>query len=669
MGVNEELQKLRGDIRYHDRKYYVDAAPELTDLEYDRLLQRLRDLESQHPELITADSPTQRIGDEVSGDLEQVEHRVPMLSIENTYSSDELESFLARAGRNLEEDVVPWVLELKIDGVAASIVYEDGVLTQAVTRGNGKIGDDVTHNVRVIGDVPLRLSGSPPPLLEVRGEVYMTNQDLSQLNLLRAQNDQPPFANTRNVTAGTIRLQDPKVASERSMRFFCHGVGYCDGLKSTSHMEFLEQLKSFGLPVTPHVHYFESATQVVQQIDALQAQFHELDFEVDGLVLKINDFQQREKLGATSKSPRWVVAYKIEKYEAVTRLNEIRVQVGKTGAVTPVAELEPVELAGTTVSRASLHNAEEIERKDVRVGDWVVVEKAGKIIPHIVRVELHRREHSLAPYKFPTQCPECESNLKKDEGGVYIRCINEDCPAKLSQRLRYFASRAAMDIDGLGEKIVDQLVESGIVKSFADLYRIEEDQLLTLESFGVRKARKLLRGLGLSKDRGLARVLGAISIRHVGTSVATLLATEFPKIESLQEATVEELAAVDEIGETIARSVRDFLGSEYGQETVNGLREVGVKLEEDVIVSGSNDKKPEVLEGKTLVVTGTLTRYKREEIKQLIVRLGGKAAGSVSKSTDYLVAGEKAGSKLVKANQLGVPVISEDEFSEMIGNT
>lgn len=661
----KRIQELIELIRYHDRKYYVEADPEITDLEYDRLFHELKQLEAAHPDLVQADSPTQRIGDEVLGGLQQIEHRVPMLSIENTYSLEELANFLSRVQKNLGTSSVEWVLELKIDGVAAAIVYEDGHLVRAVTRGDGKSGDDVTHNIRTISDVPLKLAGTAPKILEVRGEVYMTNSDLAQLNLKQAADGQPAFKNTRNVTAGTIRLLDPKLAAERKMRFFCHGVGYCEGIQAVNHMDFLSELRELGLPATPHVHKFQSAEEVLQRIDSIQAQLHELDFEVDGLVLKVNRFDQREQLGSTSKSPRWVVAYKIEKYEAVTRLNEIRVQVGKTGAITPVAELEPVQLAGTTVSRASLHNAEEIERKDIRVGDWVVVEKAGKIIPHIVRVELHRRSSDSQPYSFPTHCPECNTQLTKDEGGVYIRCPNANCSAKFRQRLRYFAGRSAMDIDGLGEKIVDQLVEAGLVETFADLYKLEESQLLTLESFGKRKAEKLLDGIQASKQRGLARVLAAISIRHVGTRVATVLAKRFVSIERLQAASVEDLAATEEIGQIIAESVYDFLHSENGIATIQSLAEVDVKLCEEISVEAPNSGAS-ILDGKTLVVTGTLVKFKRDEIEELIEKLGGRAASSVSKNTDYLVAGENAGSKLDKARQLGIPILSEAEFQELV---
>jgi DNA ligase (NAD+) len=664
--VKTQVEQLRDQIRYHDRKYYVEAAPEITDLEYDRLFQQLKQLEHEHPQLVTADSPTRRIGDEIVGDLVQVRHRVPMLSIDNTYNIAELSSFFARAQKNLGSAAIQWVMELKVDGVAAAVVYENGLLVRAVTRGNGEVGDDITHNIRTILGVPLRLIGDPPPLLEVRGEVYMTNSDLVQLNVRRAAEGQPAFANTRNVTAGTIRLQDPKLCAERKLRFFCHGVGYCDGIKAANHVDFLRELQSYGLPITPNVRLFESAQAVEEAIDELNASLHQLDFEVDGLVFKINDFEQREQLGTTSKSPRWVAAYKFEKYEAVTRLNEIRVQIGKTGTITPVAELEPVQLAGTTVSRASLHNAEEIERKDIRVGDWVVVEKAGKIIPHVVRVELHRRDESVVPFVFPTHCPQCGELLSKDEGGVYIRCSNPSCQAKLRQRIRYFASRDAMDIDGLGEKIVDLLVDADLVDGFGDLYRLSEGQLLTLESFGKRKAEKLLAGIEASKTRGLTRVLAAISIRHVGSRVAMQLAKKFPTIDLLMAASVEDLSSVDEIGQIIAESVYQFLHDDYGQKVIEDLKHVGVKLTEDIGPAVENQAAG-VFAGKTLVVTGTLVKFKRDDIEGIIERHGGRAASSVSKNTDFVIAGEKAGSKLEKAQQLGVRVISEDEFEQLLG--
>ena len=666
-----EIARLRDQIRYHNRKYYVEAAPEISDLEYDRLLKRLERLEAEHPELVTPDSPTQRIGDQRVEGLEEVRHRVPMLSIDNTYSIEELRAYADRTQKLLPDESIEWVVELKIDGVAVCLVYEEGLLVRGVTRGNGRTGDDVTHNIRTVRGVPLRLSGeNVPPVLEVRGEVYMTNSDLVRLNEDQQQRGEAPFANTRNVTAGSIRLLDPKICAARRLRFFGHGVGYAEGLRAQTHMEFLDEIRSYGLPATPQVECFGSFDAAVEHCETLIERLHELDFEIDGLVLKVNRFDQRERLGSTSKSPRWLIAYKFEKYEATTRLNRIRVQIGKTGAVTPVAELEPVQLAGTTVSRASLHNADEIQRKDVRQGDVVVVEKAGKIIPHIVRVEKHERKGRLKRFIFPETCPECDTRLvrdtigEKDEPGVYIRCPNHRCPAQVKERIQYFASRNAMDIEGLGDKLVDQLVARGLVLSYGDLYRLEgkQHELLGLERMGRKSVDNLLDGIEASKERGLARLLNALSIRHVGARVAAVLAENFGSVDALLDAEADQLSEINEIGPIIAESVHDWLHSEFGAETIEDLRSQGVKMEAAAAAGGSR-----VLEGKTLVVTGTLKKHTRDEIQALIVRHGGRPASSVSKNTDYLVAGEKAGSKLAKAQKLGVPVLSEDEFEKLLG--
>jgi DNA ligase (NAD+) len=588
-----------------------------------------------------------------------------MLSIDNTYSLDELRKYGERTAKLLEGEPIEWVVELKIDGVAVSLVYEAGRLVRGVTRGNGRVGDDITHNARTICDVPLKLSAEePPPVLEVRGEIYMTNSDLVRLNETQQRDGKPPFANTRNVTAGSIRQLDPRICAQRRLRMFCHGLGYVEGLRATTHMEFLDELRSYGLPATPHVECFGSFDAAVAHCEELIERLHELDFEIDGLVLKANRFDQRERLGSTSKSPRWLIAYKFEKYEATTRLVDIRVQVGKTGAITPVAELEPVELAGTIVSRASLHNADEIERKDVRRGDVVVVEKAGKIIPHIVRVEKHERKGSPRKFVFPTVCPECETPVAKDEGGVYIRCPNLECPAQVRERIQYFASRNAMDIEGLGDKLVEQLVGTGLVSNYGDLYRLEDrqDRLLGLERMGRKSADNLLAGIEASKGRGLARLLNALSIRHVGTRVAAVLAESFPSMAPLTAASVEQLSEINEIGPIIAQSVYEFLHGEFGMETIAELQQLGVNMES----TAAAVEGPRVLEGKTLVVTGTLVKYTRDEIKDLITRHGGRAASSVSKKTDYVVAGEKAGSKRTKAQQLDVPVLSEEEFDKLL---
>ncbi len=557
---------------------------------------------------------------------------------------------------------IAWVVELKIDGVAVSVTYERGQMVQAATRGDGRTGDDITHNMRTVIDAPLRLSDKPPAVLEVRGEIYMTNADLVRLNEAQTKRGEPLYANTRNCAAGSIRLLDPRLAARRRLRLFCHGVGYVEGLKAKNHMDFLAELRRYGLPPTPHVECFDDFEAAVAHCEELIERLHELDFEVDGLVLKVNDFAQRERLGSTSKSPRWTIAYKFEKYEATTKLLDIRVQVGKAGTITPVADLEPVELAGTVVKRASLHNADEIERKDVRIGDTVVVEKAGKIIPHIVRVEKHERHGHPRKFVFPTHCPECNTTLVQDSGGVYIRCPNSECPAQIKERLRYFASRNAMDIEGLGDKLVDQLVATGAVRSYGDLYRLNLDTLVNLERMGQKSSESLLAAIETSKSRGLTRLLNALSIRHVGARVAAVLAEHFQSMARLEQAGVAELAEIQEIGPVIADSVHSFLHGHFGRRTIEDLTSLGLKMS----APHAPRRAAGEIAGKTFVVTGTLEKYGRDEIEELITQLGGRAASSVSKNTDYVVAGEKAGSKLAKARELKIPVLSEREFEALL---
>ena len=665
--VQGEVDRLREQIRHHDLRYYVDAEAEISDLEYDRLVARLRKLEAAHPHLVTPDSPTQRVGEQPIEALQPIQHRLPMLSIDNTYSVDELREYGARVAKLLSGETIEWVVELKVDGVAVSLMYERGLLKYGATRGNGVVGDDITHNIKTVLGVPLRLSGRHvPSVLEVRGEVYMTNADLVRLNQDQAAKGEKLFANSRNVAAGTVRMLDPRICAHRRLRLFCHGVGYAEGLRAETHMDFLKEIRGYGLPATPLVECFDSFDGAVAHCEELIERLHELEFEIDGLVLKVNRLEQRARLGSTSKSPRWVIAYKFEKYEGSTRVNDIRVQVGKTGTITPVADLEPIELAGTTVSRASLHNAEEIERKDVRIGDVVVVEKAGKIIPHVVRVEKHLREKPLRKFHFPTHCPECGTAVVKDEGGVYIRCPHPSCPAQIKERLRYFASRNAMDIEGLGDKLVDQLVNDGLVTSYGDLYRLTLAQLTGLERMGEKSSENLLAGIEASKSRGLARLLNALAIRHVGARVATVLADHFGSMTALAEADEEELSEVMEIGPTIAKSVYEFLHGKTGRATIDELAELGIKMSSPK-ARVAKAAASGVLAGKTLVVTGTLENYQREEIEELITQLGGRAASSVSSKTDYVVAGTKAGSKLDKANKLGVKVLTEGQFNKLIG--
>ncbi|HMP80166.1 MAG TPA: NAD-dependent DNA ligase LigA [Pirellulaceae bacterium] len=662
--VSRHIETLREQIRYHDRKYYVEAEPAISDLEYDRLVRQLKELELAHPELVTPDSPTQRIGDSPVEYLEQVAHRVPMLSIENTYEVGELLDFGLKAEKSLG-GAAEWVVEWKIDGVAIALIYEDGSLVRAVTRGNGAVGDDITHNARTVGDVPLKLLGDDLPVrLEVRGEVYMETAELDRLNQRQRTEELPLYANTRNVTAGSIRLLDPRQCAERRLRMFCHGTGYCEGLSARTHMEFLNAIRRWGLPPTPQVQCFSSIREAAEYCERVTETMDELPFEVDGLVVKLNRFDQRDQLGVRSKSPRWVAAYKWEKYEATTRLVSIEVQVGKTGTITPVANLTPVLIAGTTVSRATLHNREEIERKDIRVGDLVVVEKAGKIIPRVVRVVPRERPADSVPFQFPSDCPACQTRLEKDTDGVYVRCPNWQCPAQLKERIRFFASRPGMDIEGLGEKLVEQLVAAKLVRVCGDLYRLTTADLLPLERMGQQSSEKLIAAISASKSRGMERLLSALSIRHVGTTVARLLARHFKDMDSLAQATVEELAAVNEIGDVIARSVYDFFHDGPGYEILGDLKQLGVRLtanEPAVTVLGQQ------LTGKTIVVTGTLSRFSRDEIHELIEKHGGKPSSSVSKKTSLVVAGSDAGSKLDKAQSLGVPVISEDELLGLMG--
>ncbi len=667
-GAAKRVATLRDLIRHHDRKYHVEAAPEISDLEYDRLVDELLELEDRFPDLVTPDSPTRRVAGEALDSLAPVRHPTPMLSIDNTYSADDLvawagkvEAFLAAAG---DPRPVAWILELKIDGVAVAVTYERGALVLAATRGNGTVGDDITHNARTIRDLPLRLDlADPPPRIEVRGEVYMANSDLVRLNEAQTREGKPPYANTRNVTAGSIRLLDPRECAERPLRFFCHGIGDTTGLGIASQSGLQAWARSAGLPVAGGGGRFTSIGALVEHGNALIEDLHALDFEVDGFVVKVDDFAQQRAAGTTSKNPRWAIAWKFEKFEATTTLAGIRVQVGRGGTVTPVADLEPVELAGTIVRRASLHNADEVARKDIRTGDVVVVEKAGKVIPHVVRVEKHRRTGAEIPWAPPTECPECGTAIVKDPDGVFLRCPNVGCPARVRERLRFFASRGAMDIEGLGDKLVEQLVATGLVGDYADLYRLTIDQLVPLERMGEKSAENLVKAIAASRSRGLARVLNGLGIRHVGPRVATILTDRFGSIARLSAAGVDDLASIDEIGPVIAATVHEWLASDHGQAVVGGLAEVGVSLAAPQGTAAAADGP---LVGKTLVVTGTLERYSRDEAEAAIRAAGGRASSSVSKKTDWLVAGSDAGSKLEKARKLGVAIVDEPAFTRLL---
>ncbi|MCR9119470.1 MAG: NAD-dependent DNA ligase LigA [bacterium] len=659
--LRNQIEQLRAEIRDHDRRYYVEGKPIITDLEYDQRMQQLQAYEAELGEPIPADSPTQRVGEQLTGDLQKWDHRLPMLSIENTYNIEELREFGQRVEKLLPDEEIEWVVELKIDGVAAALIYENGLFVRGLTRGDGDTGDDITHNLRTLHDVPLRLSGDPPPLLEVRGEVYITNPDLADLNEVRAEQGKETFANTRNTTAGVIRRKDPQEAASMKLKMFSHGLGYCEGLTSKTYAEFLQAIGEYGLAPTPVVEVFPNFEAAVQWCDTFVQDLPSLDFEIDGLVLKVNDLQQRERLGNRSKTPRWLVAYKWEKYEATTTVKEIVVEVGKTGKLTPGAIFETVPIAGTRVSKASLHNYDEVRRLDIRVGDTVLVEKAGKIIPRVVRVEKHLREGTLPETPIPTVCPDCAGELMKEPDGVDIRCINPACPAQFEERVVYYASRSAMDIDTLGEKRVQQLISAGLLNRLGDLYRLKTDDLTDLEKMGERSAEKLVKAIADSKSRGLARLLNGLTIFLVGDTVSELLASEFGTIEALQAASIEAITDIEGVGPKIAESVHKFLHSEIGRDTIDDLQRSGVDM-----TAPKKERAGDSLQGKTIVVTGTLEKYTRDEIKNLIKQHGGKAGSSVSSKTDYLVAGEKAGSKLKKAEELGVKVLTEEEFGQLI---
>jgi DNA ligase (NAD+) len=661
-----EIERLRDELNRHNYLYYIESRPEISDLEFDKLLKRLEALEKQHPELDSPDSPTHKVGGAPIEGFETVVHRLPMLSIDNVYDEAGVREFDARIRKLIDPgEHIDYVVEYKVDGVAVALIYENGSLTQAVTRGDGRQGDDITHNARTLIGVPLRLRGrNPPRVLEVRGEALISNSDFAHVRAAQAAAGEQPFANPRNATAGALKLLDPRQCAQRKVRFLAHGTGFVDPDEYRTHADFLAAVNAAGIPTTPRIKLLPGIDEALAYCQELMEQIHELDFEVDGFVIKVNDLAQRRRMGATSKNPRWLIAYKFERYEGVSRIEDISIQVGKTGALTPVAHLKPVEIAGTTVSRASLHNRDELMRLAVKIGDWVVVEKAGKIIPHVVRVEEHRRDGSERDFQFPTACPECGARVEQDEGGVYVRCPNPNCPAQLRESLRFFASRAAMDIEGLGIKLIEQLIDSGLVKSFADIYRLRDrrDELENLERMGEKSVDNLLEGVEASRSRPLWRLLTGLNIRHVGARTAQILADEFGTLDEITRQSAEQLADVLEIGPTIAQSVFDYFDSKIGRQIVAELREMGLNFGAPV-----EKKAAGPLTGKTVVVTGTLQKFSRDEIKELIHKQGGKPAGSVSKQTDFVVAGEKAGTKLDKARELGIRVLTEDEFVDLIG--
>jgi DNA ligase (NAD+) len=664
--IEDELHKLRDELRHHDELYYVNDRPEISDSEYDALLARLQELEAQHPGLITPDSPTQRVGGRPAEGFPEVIHRRPMLSLENTYNIEELVAFDQRCQRLAEGRPVEYVAELKIDGVSISLQYEDDILARGVTRGDGRIGEEVTQNARTIRSVPLKLraKNTPNSVIEVRGEVFIPRRVFERTNAEREEQGEARFANPRNAAAGTLRQLDSKAVAKRRLDMFAYDLIAGERKPFTTHWEALDWMEAAGFRVNPFRERCTSIAAVIDFCNKMESKRDELDYEIDGLVVKVNSTTLQDEFGTTAKAPRWAVAYKYPARQATTRVFSIVVQVGRTGALTPVANLEPVLLAGTTVSRATLHNADEVKRLGVRIGDWVLIEKGGEVIPKVLKVIESKRTGNEKQFRMPRKCPVCGGEISKVEGEVVSRCIAADCPAQLKGRLLHFASRRAMRIEGLGESLVDQLVQKGMLRDFGDLYNLTLSDVAGLERMAKKSASNLLSQIEASKSRDLSNLVYALGIRHVGDRTAGLLARHFGSLEALGKASVEELDEIPEIGLTVAESVRDWFDDKGNAELCERLHAAGVQT---TIVRSAGHKLDEKFVNKQFVLTGTLSSLTRDEAKALIEARGGRVLSSVSKKTDYVIAGEEAGSKLEKARGLGVTVLDEAAFKKMLG--
>ena len=660
--MQNKIEQLRNKLNLLNYKYYVEANPEISDFEYDALLRELAELEAQHPEFFDPNSPTQRVGSDLANAFNSVEHRYPMLSLANTYSLEELREFVDRIER--EEGHVEFVCELKFDGTAISIIYENGRLVRAVTRGDGTRGDDVTANIRTIRSVPLVLRGEGiPPYLEMRGEVIMPHASFRRLNAEREEVGEAPFANPRNAAAGTIKLQSSAEVARRGLDcYLYYMVG--EGLPCDNHWDNLQAARGWGLKISDRMVKCTSWQEISEFITRTDIERSALPYDTDGAVIKVNDYAVQRRLGSTAKAPRWAVAYKFKAEQALSRLLSVDFQVGRTGAITPVANLEPVQLAGTVVKRASLHNADQIAILDVRLGDMVYVEKGGEIIPKITGVELSARLSQSVPFEYITQCPECGTPLVRIEGEAKHYCPNVDgCKPQIVGRIIHFISRKAMNVEGIGEEIAELLHTSGLVRDIADLYSLLPQQIAALPRMGIKSAENIMRQLSASREVPFARVLFALGIRFVGETTAKYLAHHFRSMDALMAASEEALAEADEVGAKIAHSIREYLDDERNIAIINRLREVGLQMQES-----EQRRLSDVLEGKSIVISGSFVRHTRDELKALIELHGGKNLAAVSGTTDYLLAGDKIGpAKLQKATKLGVRIISEEEFEEMIG--
>jgi DNA ligase (NAD+) len=662
--ARREIESLREQILYHDYRYYVLDSPEIADAEYDQLMNRLRRLEEKYPQLITADSPTQRVGGAPLAGFSQVEHYVPLLSLDNATTEDELWDFDNRVQKRWGGAPLTYVVEPKIDGLAVSLTYEAGVFVRGATRGDGERGEDITQNLRTITSVPLRLMGEDfPPILEVRGEAYMDRRDFDELNKWRGERGEPLFANPRNAAAGSLRQLDPKVTAGRHLNVFLYALGYHEGLELETHWQVLEYFKSIGLRVNPLIERCSDMVAVWEYCQNMETQRETLTYDIDGVVVKVDNLAAQAALGATGKSPRWAIAFKYPAEEATTVVEDIIVQVGRTGALTPLAILRPVEVAGSTVSRATLHNADILKAKDVRIGDTVIIRKAGDVIPEIVKPVESKRTGQERIFTLPDHCPVCSAEVQRLPGEAVTRCVGTACPAQLVEGLVHFASRGAMDIEGVGPALIGQLVDADLVKDPSDIYFLSPEKLRDLPRMGTKSIENLMRAIEASKARPLSRVIFALGIRLVGEAAARELAAHFGSMERLSKASREELQGVPLVGDKIAESIITFMQEPQNLRVIQRLAEAGVTMAEDESRAIS---EPGPFLGKTVVLTGTLDKYSRQEAAELVRSLGGKVTSSVSRSTDYVIVGSNPGSKLSRAEELGIPVLREGDLERLL---
>jgi len=659
--AQKEMARLRREINRHDHLYYVMASPEITDREYDDMMRRLIELEGFYPELITDDSPTRRVAGSPLPGFSQIKHPVPMLSLDNTYNEEDLFDFDQRVKKGLDGQAYRYVVELKIDGVAVSLMYRNGLFSYGATRGDGTQGDDITANLKTIRAIPLSIDMGEHgiPELEVRGEVYLPKKEFSRLNEAKEQDGEAVFANPRNAAAGSLKQLDPGMVAQRKLSVFVYGIGRPPkGLDG--HFRTMEYLKKLGFRINPNIELCRDINQVIDHCNSWEQKRDALDYEIDGMVIKVDSFAQQKQLGATSHSPRWAIAYKFPARQATTVLKDVEFSLGRTGVVTPVANLEPVQLSGTTVSRASLHNQDELKRKDLHYGDTVIIEKAGEIIPQLVKVLADKRDKKAKPVVMPQNCPVCDTPLKRLEGEVAWRCQNISCPAQIRGRIEHFASRGAMDIEGLGPAVVEMLVNKGLIKDFGDLYSLKSSDLLPLERMGQKSADNLIKAIKKSKANPFWRLLHALGIAHVGAQIARELANRFEDIDSLASAGCQKVSQIYGLGPAVGQSVENFFQNQRNLKVLDKLKRAGVQMKAEASATGS------AFSGMTVVLTGGLQGYTREQAAELIVSLGGKVGSSVSKKTSLVVAGSEAGSKLDKALSLGVRVIDENEFKDMV---